>query len=82
MSNTILAFKAEWCQPCKNMATILDGFDPTQVVKYDIDEHRELVELYEVWAVPTFIVLDASGKGLDRFIGVQPRSKFEKYLSE
>lgn len=80
MSNRILVFKAQWCQPCKNMAPILAEFDPTQVVQYDIDEHRDLVDMYEVRAVPTFVVLNEDGKELDRLVGAQSRTKLESYL--
>lgn len=80
MNNTILAFKASWCQPCKNMAPVLEVIDPTRLIQYDIDEHRDLVDKYEIRAVPTFVVLGSVGSEINRFLGQQPRSKFESYL--
>ena len=79
--NKILAFTASWCGPCKAMKPTLETFDPESLIIYDIDDNKELTQSYKISAVPTFIVVDETGLEIDRFMGSQPKSKFESYLA-
>ena len=45
----------------------------------DIDQEPELGERYHVESVPTFIVVDGSGRELDRTLGPQPAAELARF---
>lgn len=60
--NLIMAFfHADWCGPCRALAHTIDGiekqFDDVTLVHIDIDESHELVDEYNIRAVPTLIFI-------------------------
>ena len=83
-------FFATWCGPCKMMHPVLEGLkkqlgERVKIVKIDIDTpvNRQLVNSYQVQAVPTLMLFKA-GKMVWRQSGAmqatQIRQVIEKYL--
>ena len=83
-------FFATWCGPCKMMHPVLEGLkkqlgERVKIVKIDIDSpvYRQLVNSYQVQAVPTLMLFKA-GKMVWRQSGAmqatQIRQVIEKYL--
>ena len=83
-------FFATWCGPCKMMDPVLEGLkkqlgERVKIVKIDIDSpvNRQLVNSYQVQAVPTLMLFKA-GKMVWRQSGAmqatQIRQVIEKYL--
>ena len=83
-------FFATWCGPCKMMHPVLGGVkkqlgERVKIVKIDIDSpvNRQLVNSYQVQAVPTLMLFKA-GKMVWRQSGAmqatQIRQVIEKYL--
>lgn len=81
----IVDFHAPWCYSCYYMAThVLTGpqWDAVEarsvVVEVDADspEGAALKTQYGVKALPSYLVLDASGKELGRILGEQTRADF------
>ena len=81
---------ATWCGPCKMMHPVLEGLkkqlgERVKIVKIDIDSpvNRQLVNSYQVQAVPTLMLFKA-GKMVWRQSGAmqatQIRQVIEKYL--
>ena len=70
----LLDFHADWCGPCRQMAPAVDQLSRKgyPVQKVDIDHSPGLANRYGVQAVPTFVVVDRSGRELDRTSGLQP----------
>ena len=86
----IVDFFATWCGPCKMMHPVLEGLkkqlgERVKIVKIDIDSpvNRQLVNSYQVQAVPTLMLFKA-GKMVWRQSGAmqatQIRQVIEKYL--
>ena len=83
-------FFATWCGPCKMMHPVLEGLkkqlgERVKIVKIDIESpvNRQLVNSYQVQAVPTLMLFKA-GKMVWRQSGAmqatQIRQVIEKYL--
>ena len=83
-------FFATWCGPCKMMHPVLEDLkkqlgERVKIVKIDIDSpvNRQLVNSYQVQAVPTLMLFKA-GKMVWRQSGAmqatQIRQVIEKYL--
>ena len=77
---------ATWCPPCKMMdrdvfsrKDVGDYMDKNFVsAKYSIDEGigRELAQQYNVRSIPTYIILDETGKVIGRMVGGMSNSDF------
>ena len=83
-------FFATWCGPCKMMHPVLEGLkkqlgERVKIVKIDIDSpvNRQLVNSYQVQAVPTLMLFKA-GKMVwwqsGAMQATQIRQVIEKYL--
>jgi thiol-disulfide isomerase/thioredoxin len=76
----LLDFTADWCGPCRQMAPAVDQLGRKYPVKkVNIDRSPELARRYGVEAVPTFVVVDGSGRELDRTSGLQAASSLERF---
>jgi len=79
----LLDFHAEWCGPCQRVRPavqqlIRQGYP---IKRIDIDRDPKLASHYHVQGVPTFIVVDASGRELDRTSGVQPAADLARFYN-
>lgn len=74
----LLKFKAEWCRPCHQQSTMLEGFKAAEVIEVDIEDNDELTERYRVRNIPTMILCDDEGNELHRFVGLTTPEKIEE----
>jgi thiol-disulfide isomerase/thioredoxin len=77
----LLDFHAEWCGPCRTMRPAIEqlirkGY-PIKAI--DIDQEPKLRQRYHVESVPTFVVVDGSGRELDRTSGAQPAGELARF---
>jgi thioredoxin 1 len=75
----LVDFWAEWCQPCKMIAPILETLaeeysDNLKIAKFDIDNNVNVQMQYGVYSLPT-LILFKEGKEVDRFIGFMPKER-------
>ena len=77
----LLDFHAEWCGPCHKMRPAVEqlirkGY-PIKTI--DIDQEAQLRQRYHVESVPTFIVVDGSGREIDRTAGLQSAAELARF---
>ena len=57
----VIDFFATWCGPCKRIAPffeqLADEYVGVTFLKVDVDESAELVDVYAIQAMPTFVFL-------------------------
>ncbi len=83
----ILDFGRGVCPTCKKMEGVLEKIkaqygDQVEVRLVYMDKERDLFNQYLIVAIPTQVFLDASGKEVDRHIGLFPEEELVKKLKE
>lgn len=57
----LIDFYATWCQPCQIMSPIIEDIaeenPDIKVVKIDVDEEVNIAYEYEIYSIPTFVVI-------------------------
>lgn len=82
----LVDFYAEWCGPCKMMATILEQVngelsDRLRIVKINSEKYPELASQYEIYALPT-LILFKNANPVERIEGVvQPKQLIQRLQS-
>lgn len=76
----LLHFSAEWCNPCKQMAPMIDKFilenQDIEYIKINVDTDFEMVGKYGVQTIPTLIsIVDQDIKG--RISGITSEEKIK-----
>ncbi|MHB1560563.1 MAG: thioredoxin family protein, partial [Isosphaeraceae bacterium] len=77
----LLDFHADWCGPCQRMRPAIDQLTRKGIPirSVNIDRSPAIAQKYGVSAVPTFVVVDRSGRELDRTSGLQPAAVLEQF---
>lgn len=77
----IIKFTASWCQPCKQLNTLLDSLDikvPVEVI--DIDVFPEYAADYGIRSVPTMIMLDGNTE-IKRMVGIKTKHETQEWFN-
>jgi thioredoxin 1 len=81
----VLDFHADWCQPCKTMAPVLENLQsqhPDIVVGgVDVDREPQLVEKFSISSLPTVLVCK-NGKVERKMVGISSLNELEEAVNE
>jgi len=82
----LVDFWASWCQPCRQIAPILEALavervGSLSVVKVDIDANPELAERYKVRSIPMLALFD-HGELIQTIIGAMPKAEIVRQLDD
>jgi thioredoxin 1 len=80
----LLDFYADWCGPCRMVSPIVDEIaeerDDIIVGKINVDEERELAAEFEVYSIPTLVVIK-DGNEVNRAQGARPKAQILSLLN-
>jgi thioredoxin 1 len=78
-------FHAEWCQPCRMLAPIMENvkgkFNEVTFTDVDVDTQYEVAQKYFVRNVPT-VVIEKDGQEVQRFAGLQSEMAYVNAINE
>jgi thioredoxin 1 len=82
----IVDFYADWCQPCKMVAPILEelAFEyagKIMVYKVDTENEQELASVFGIQSIPTLLFIPKEGQP-QAAMGALPRQTFEKVIKD
>jgi len=74
----LLKFEADWCGPCKQQDSLLEGYDATPIEKVDVetDAGSDRARQWEVRSLPTLILLD-DGQPVQQWTGLTQVDEIE-----
>jgi thioredoxin 1 len=78
----LVDFFADWCQPCKMLAPVLDRVrDKIKVVKINIDDSSAsgLAKKYRISSLPTLLFFK-KGQEVHRIVGLQSESQVLNHI--
>ncbi|MDG6933727.1 MAG: thioredoxin [Nitrososphaerota archaeon] len=83
-SPVVVDFYADWCEPCKLVAPILERLEKEyagkfKLVKVDINQNQELVGAYGVMSIPTVIFFN-KGVPMESVIGAVSEQAFKQKI--
>ena len=82
----IVDFWAPWCEPCKQLAPILEDAvlkkkNKITLVKVNIDENQDIATQLQIQSLPTVYVF-YEGKVVDGFQGIQSSSQINDFINK
>ncbi len=77
----MLDFHADWCGPCRQMRPAVERLAEKgyPIKSIDVDKSPDMAEKYGIGPIPTFVVVDADGREIDRVSGAQPASQLAQF---
>ncbi len=82
----IIDFYADWCQPCKMVAPVLEDLaseyaGKIMVYKVDTESEQELASVFGIQSIPTLLFVPMVGQP-QAAMGALPKQTFEKVIKE
>jgi thioredoxin 1 len=82
----MIDFYADWCQPCKMVAPILDELqeeygESIQIYKIDTEVERNLAGMFGIQSIPSLLFVPKEGQP-QMAVGALPKESFEKAIAD
>lgn len=82
----LIDFYADWCQPCKMVAPILDELSEeyngkVDIYKIDTEDQRELAGMFGIQSIPSLLFVPTDGQP-QMAQGALPKDTFERAIKD
>lgn len=83
----IIDFYADWCNPCKMVAPILEelqeeyGEEKLKIYKIDTEDQRELAAMFGIQSIPSLLFIPVEGQP-QMAMGALPKDTFVQAISD
>lgn len=82
----LVDFWAEWCGPCRTVATAVEEIakeykEKLKVCKLNVDEAPKTTSSYGIMSIPTLAIFK-KGKVADKVVGALPKSDLEATIKK
>jgi len=82
----IIDFYADWCQPCKIVAPILEELkeeygEKLDIFKVNTEEQRDLSAIFGIQSIPSLLFVPVEGQP-QMAMGALPKETFKQAISE
>ena len=82
----IVDFYADWCQPCKMVAPVLEDLareyaGQIMIYKVNTEEEQELASFFGIQSIPTLLFIPREGEP-QAAMGALPKQTFEKAIKD
>lgn len=82
----IVDFYADWCQPCKMVAPVLEDLareyaGKILIYKVNTEEEQELASVFGIQSIPTLLFIPKEGQP-QAAMGALPKQTFEKVIKD
>jgi thioredoxin len=82
----IIDFYADWCQPCKMVAPVLEDLareyaGQIMIYKVNTEEEQELASVFGIQSIPTLLFIPKEGQP-QAAMGALPKHSFEKAIKD
>jgi len=82
----IVDFYADWCQPCKMVAPVLEDLareyaGKIMIYKVNTEEEQELASVFGIKSIPTILFIPREGQP-QAAMGALPKQTFEKAIKD
>ncbi len=82
----IVDFYADWCQPCKMVAPVLEDLaseyaGKIMIYKVNTEEEQELASVFGIQSIPTLLFIPKEGQP-QAAMGALPKQTFEKAIKD
>jgi len=84
---TVVEFGGPTCIPCKKMQPILAGLqlhygNRARIRNFYVTEHIKEARAFQIMAMPTQVIFDASGREVGRHVGFWEKGEFQAALAK
>ncbi len=82
----IIDFYADWCQPCKMVAPVLEDLareysGQIMIYKVNTEEEQELASVFGIQSIPTILFIPREGQP-QAAMGALPKKTFEQAIKD
>ena len=82
----VVDFYADWCNPCLQIAPILEelsleNVDIYRIGKYNIDENKTYISEWGIQSIPTLLIF-VDGQLVERLVGTMSKTELKERIQE